>query len=276
LPEFSGFHRPTDCEYLVRRLITYHHPMRILLLSLLFASTLAAQPIVPSTEAQKTASGLVTERLTAGSGTEHPGDNAILRLRYRLLTPEGKLLAKVEAPQDTLLPMWKMIAGWREAAAMMVVGESRRAWVTKALGAKVPAGSDAVVIDTELLEILPPPTTPPDVAAPPAGAVVKKSGLAFTILRPGSGTKHPSSGSTVTVHYSGWTTDGRMFDSSVARGEPGQFPMQGVIRGWQEMLSEMVPGERVRVWIPDRLAYSGERGKPKGMLVFEIELIDIQ
>ncbi len=82
--------------------------------------------------------------------------------------------------------------------------------------------------------------------------------------------------SRVSVHYSGWTTDGKLFDSSVARGEPADFPLTGVIRGWQDVLQEMTSGEQVRVWIPERLAYGGERGKPKGMLVFDITLLDVQ
>ena len=64
---------------------------------------------------------------------------------------------------------------------------------------------------------------PPDVAAPPADAVRTPSGLATKVLTPGTGTRHPRPNSEVRVHYSGWTTDGQMFDSSVARGEPITF-----------------------------------------------------
>jgi FKBP-type peptidyl-prolyl cis-trans isomerase len=244
-------------------------------LSLAVSLTAAAQtPIVPPAEAQKTASGLITQQLTAGTGTVHPTDDSVLRLRYTLSTSEGKLLQKIEAPREVMLPMTKMIPGWREAAAMMVEGETRRAWVTEALGAKgqVPAGG-SLVIDTNLLEIIPGPKTPEDVAAPPADAIVKKNGLAYKILREGTGRKHPSYRGNVTVHYSGWTTDGKLFDSSVARGESANFPMTGVIPGWQQVLAEMVEGERVRVWVPERLAYSGAKGKPKGTLVFDIELL---
>jgi peptidylprolyl isomerase len=245
-------------------------------LVLIFAAfTMAADPIVIPPEAETTESGLVTLRIAPGTGQSKPEENSILRMRYVLWTPDGNVVSKVEAPQEVLLPMWKMIAGWREAASMMVPGESRRAWVTADLGAKVPDGFDAVVIDTELLEIIPPPTTPVDVAAPPEGALTKSSGLSYIILRQGAGTRRPTKRSNVSVHYSGWTSDGKMFDSSVARGEPAQFPMGGVIRGWQEMLQEMVVGQRVRVWIPEKLAYRGERGKPRGILVFEIELLSV-
>jgi peptidylprolyl isomerase len=80
----------------------------------------------------------------------------------------------------------------------------------------------------------------------------------------------------VVVHYTGWTTDGKMFDSSVQRGEPAEFSLDGVIRGWTEGVQMMVRGEKRRLWIPEALAYQGEPGKPAGMLVFDIELLDIK
>src|ERR1700758_2118652 len=72
---------------------------------------------------------------------------------------------------------------------------------------------------------------PDDVAAPPADAKKTWSGLASTILRPGNGTTHPAPPDIVTVHYTGWTTDGKSFDSSVARGTPKTFPLNKVIPG---------------------------------------------
>jgi FKBP-type peptidyl-prolyl cis-trans isomerase len=122
-------------------------------------------------------------------------------------------------------------------------------------------------------------TAPPDVAAIPADAQVTPSGLAFKILKPGTGSIHPSSLSTVTVHYTGWTTDGKMFDSSVARNEPATFGLGQVISGWTEGLQLMALGEKRRFWIPGQLAYDvpGARpDAPKGMLVFDIELLDIK
>jgi peptidylprolyl isomerase len=117
------------------------------------------------------------------------------------------------------------------------------------------------------------PKAPPDVAAPPADAVKTKSGLASVVLKPGTGTVHPTKTSNVTVHYTGWTTDGRMFDSSVVRGTPATFPLDKVIPGWTEGLQLMVTGESRRFWIPEKLAYKGD--DPKGMLVFEVELLAV-
>ena len=117
---------------------------------------------------------------------------------------------------------------------------------------------------------------PPDVAAPPADAQKRPSGLASKVLTPGKGTRHPRPNSRVTVHYTGWTTDGKMFDSSVSRGAPITFALNEVIAGWTEGVQMMVEGEKRRLWIPESLAYEGAPGAPAGMLVFDVELIRIE
>jgi peptidylprolyl isomerase len=118
---------------------------------------------------------------------------------------------------------------------------------------------------------------PPDVAAVPRDAQRTPSGLASKVLTPGRGTRHPAATSRVEVHYTGWKLDGTMFDSSVQRGSPAQFALNGVIGGWTEGVQLMVEGEKRRFWIPAALAY-GEtpgRGRPGGMLVFDVELLRI-
>jgi FKBP-type peptidyl-prolyl cis-trans isomerase len=117
---------------------------------------------------------------------------------------------------------------------------------------------------------------PPDVAAPPPDSLKTTSGLSIKTLQKGTGTRHPRATDRVTVHYTGWTTDGEMFDSSVARGEPSTFGLNQVIDGWTEGLQRMVEGEKARLWIPEDLAYGGAAGQPAGMLVFDVELIRIE
>jgi peptidylprolyl isomerase len=78
------------------------------------------------------------------------------------------------------------------------------------------------------------------------------------------------------VNYTGWTTDGKMFDSSLLSGKPMSMDLTRVVQGWTEGVSLMVEGERTRFWIPENLAYKGEPGSPKGMLVFDIELVKIE
>ena len=121
---------------------------------------------------------------------------------------------------------------------------------------------------------------PSDVAAPPADATVTPSGLASRQLEAGTGTNRPGPRSRVLVHYSGWTTDGRMFDSSVSRGEPIAFGLNQVIAGWTEGVALMPVGAKYRFWIPSNLAY-GPNGAPGGKigpdatLTFDVELMGV-
>ncbi len=117
---------------------------------------------------------------------------------------------------------------------------------------------------------------PPDVAAPPPDAKKTPSGLAYKILKKGDGEGHPEASSRVTVHYTGWTTDGKRFDSSRERNMPATFGLRQVIAGWTEGLQLMSPGDHFRFWIPEELAYKGRPGKPAGMLVFDVELISFK
>ena len=117
---------------------------------------------------------------------------------------------------------------------------------------------------------------PSDVGAAPSDAEITPSSLATKVIEAGSGTEPPGPTSQVTVHYTGWTTGGEMFDSSVARGLTSTFPLNRVIRGWTEGLQLMVEGEKRRLWIPEDLACGGQPDRPQGMLVFDVELIRIR
>jgi FKBP-type peptidyl-prolyl cis-trans isomerase FkpA/FKBP-type peptidyl-prolyl cis-trans isomerase FklB len=110
------------------------------------------------------------------------------------------------------------------------------------------------------------------------GAVKTESGLVITTLKPGAGPA-PKATDKVKVHYHGTLTDGTVFDSSVQRGQPATFPLNGVIKCWTEGLQRMKVGEKARLVCPADLAY-GVRGsppriKPGATLVFEVELLEI-
>jgi len=119
------------------------------------------------------------------------------------------------------------------------------------------------------------PPAPPDVDITPMDADRSETGLLSRVINKGTGTEHPTEESTVTVHYTGWTTDGKAFDSSVVRNKPASFPLTRIFPGWREGLQLMVVGEERRFWIPEDLAFQGARGKPKGTVVFDVELIAI-
>ena len=116
-----------------------------------------------------------------------------------------------------------------------------------------------------------------DPFAVPSDAVRTPSGIASKVLQMGLGSTRPTLDSRVTVHYTGWTPDGREFENSRV-GDPLTFPVTAVIPGWTEILLQMVKGEKRRVWIPGALAYDNDPrpGVPRGTLIFDIELIEIR
>ena len=232
----------------------------------------------PPPDAVKGASGLVSKLLVQGKGDKPPGPQDMVTVHYTGWTTDGKMFDSSRTRgKPSSFPLDRVIKGWSEGVQLMVVGEKRRLWIPQDLAYRGQPGRPAgmLVFDIELLEIAPNPTAaPPDVSGPPADARRTASGLAYRVLKAGTGTKHPSKNSQVTVHYTGWTTDGKMFDSSVQRGQPATFGLDEVIAGWTEGVQLMVEGERTRFWIPQRLAYQGK--EPSGMLVFDVELIAIR
>jgi FKBP-type peptidyl-prolyl cis-trans isomerase len=241
----------------------------------------------PPADAVKTASGLASKVLTPGTGKDHPTATDKVKVHYTGWTKGGQMFdSSVTRGEPITFPLNGVIPGWTEGLQLMVAGEKRRLWIPAALAygehprSGAPAGD--LVFDVELLEVTAgpkPPPVPEDVKAAPASAKKTASGLAFRVLSPGAGTAHPTVSSNVVVNYSGWTPDGKMFDSSVVRGQPAHFRLGNVIKGWTEGVQLMTKGEKARFWIPGDLAYGdkpGRPGTPVGMLVFDIELIDFQ
>ena len=249
------------------------------LFDILAAPKAPSDVAAPPADAKKEASGLASKVLSAGTGSEHPKAADTVTVHYSGWTTDGQMFdSSVTRGQPATFGLGQVIAGWTEGLQLMVVGEKRRLWIPEELAysgqANRPQGM--LVFDVELLEITKAPEAPADVAAPPEDAEVTKSGLASKVLKAGTGTEHPKSSSRVTVHYSGWTTDGKMFDSSVTRGQPATFGLGQVIKGWTEGVQLMVVGEKRRFWIPEKLAYGGRPGAPQGMLVFDVELLEIK
>jgi peptidylprolyl isomerase len=244
---------------------------------------LPAPPDVAATptDAQKTASGLASRVLKKGTGTERPGPRDVVKCHYIGWQTDGKNFdASYKNGEPISFPLNRVIAGWTEGLQLMVAGEKRRFWIPESLayGGRPGAPSGMLVFDVELLSFdkaPEPPKVPADVAAIPKDAKVEKSGLASKVLKKGTGSTKPTAASVVEVHYSGWTTDGKMFDSSVSRGQPAQFPLNRVIPGWTAGLQLFVEGEKRRLWIPEEMAYKGRAGAPQGMLVFDVELLRI-
>ena len=234
-------------------------------------------------DASKTEGGVAYKVLTKGTGKEHPDKWDKVTVNYTGWTTDGKMFdSSITRGKPATFPLNRVVPGWTEGIPTMVVGEKTRFWIPEELAYKgKPGPQGMLVFDVELISIEnlpeppPPPETPKDVAAAPADAKKTDSGLAYKVLKAGTGKEKPTKDSTVTVNYSGWTTDGKMFDSSITRGQPATFPLARVIPGWTEGLQLMVAGEKTRFWIPKELAYNDRPGKPAGMLVFDVELIEI-
>ncbi len=246
----------------------------------------------PPADATKTASGLGYKTLQKGTGTEHPSADDTVKVNYTGWTSDGKMFdSSVVRNKPISFSLRQVIKGWTEGVQLMVVGEKARLWIPVELAYNNAPGKPAgqLTFDVELLEIKKAPPkpekpkppeplpAPEDVAKPPKDAKKTKSGIYYKVLTPGTGKAHPKADSRVEVHYTGWTTDGKMFDSSVVKKTPFRTMLNGVIKGWTEGVQLMVEGEKTRFWIPADLAYGDKppAGYPAGQLCFEIELLKI-
>lgn len=220
----------------------------------------------------------ITYTLAGDASGDPAGLNDQVTFEFSVWDAKGELQATsafkgrpAERKVNELMP------GWISAFQVLSQGQTGTFWIPEEL-TQDPRGRMAeggLITELKLTGVARAPETPKDVAKPPRAAKKTDSGLRYMVLNPGTGADHPGATSKVTVHYSGWTTDGKLFDSSVMRGEPSSFGLNQVIAGWTEGLQLMVPGETTRFWIPEELAYGGRPGKPAGMLVFDVELISI-
>jgi peptidylprolyl isomerase len=256
----------------------------------------SARPVAPSAppdvaeapaQAARTSSGLAWKLLTKGQGTEHPGPHDKVTVIFTGWKVDGEVIeSSIPDGEPWTFLMDDVIKGLSEGLRLMGKGEKRRLWIPAALATsgrpkrRGPPGPS--VFDVELVDFakMPDPIpAPDDVDAPPADAKRTPSGLVYRLVKRGKGKDHPLPASTVEVHYSGWTPDGRLFDSSVRRGRSSTFPLTGVIKGWTEGVQLMVVGDKARFWIPSALAYGdtpSRPGMPAGPLVFDIELLSIR
>jgi FKBP-type peptidyl-prolyl cis-trans isomerase len=243
----------------------------------------------PPAKATALKSGTKFAVVHPGTGKETVRSFDTVSYKFTAWDGTGRMLDTNDLPSahaQTVQP-FKQPAGMAEMLTSLTVGERGRFWIDAekivAGGSKPPGGVEhglvcyEIEITQNVKAAAEPPPTPPDVAKPPADAQKTAKGVFYRFLvhGPGKDPRHPTAKDTVKVHYAGWTTDGKMFDSSYLRNEPATFVLTGVIAGWTDGIPVMTPGDRVRFWIPEELAYKGQAGKPQGMLVFEVELLEI-
>ncbi|MDX2092314.1 MAG: FKBP-type peptidyl-prolyl cis-trans isomerase [Kofleriaceae bacterium] len=220
-----------------------------------------------------------------GTGTEKARFYDTVTFNYSAWDSEGRMFdSTVMRKRPAVVPPFRQSAAMEEILTTLGAGERALFWVASERmtsgGKPIPGMPPGILTyEVEMLTIAKgnePPKTPPDVAAVPTSASKTEKGVAYRVLAKGKGGPKPGPQDTVRVNYTGWTTDGRMFDSSTVKGEPGEFSLGGVIAGWTDAIPLMSVGDKMRFWIPDELAYKGAPGKPQGMLVYDVELVEIK
>jgi len=256
------------------------------LVDIIPAPPVPADLAAPPANAQTTAKGTKYEILKPATGTEKAKSWDTVTYNYTAWDSTGRMYETTEMKKKPAkMQPYKQSVALEDVLTQMSAGERVRFWSTadkmSTSGRPLPGmPQGTVVYEIELITIEPgvePPPVPTDVAKPPADAKKTDKGVFYKLLKAGpAGGAHPKVTETVKVNYTGWTTDGRMFDSSVIRKEPAEFSLQAVIAGWTDGLQQMAVGDKMRFWIPEELAYKGQPGRPQGMLVFDIELLEIK
>ncbi len=250
-------------------------------------------------KAQKTASGLYYVMESEGEGRAPSIEDQVKVHYHGTLLDESVFDSSVDRGTPAEFPLRGVIKGWQEGIPLLKPGGKAKLVIPPDLGygprpaggGKIPANS-VLVFDVELIEAV-------DMAAKALeqankdDVIIKNhlaeaglegktqrtdSGIYYMIEKEGKG-DNPTIDSKVKVHYHGTLLNGNVFDSSVDRGQPIEFPLKGVVKGWQEAVPLLKPGGKGKFFIPSGLAY-GERGAgnsipPNSVLIFNIELLEI-
>jgi peptidylprolyl isomerase len=241
-------------------------------------------------DAQVRPSGVRTRVLKPGTGTQHPDAADLIEVFYTGWRRSGGFFEGTAPNQRIRLDRKEIVPGLDEGVGLMVEGEKRRFWIPYPLayGARpnhVNAPKEDMTYDVELLQIVPLPPTPPapELVAAPRNARRTKSGLRYVYLKQGKGTAHAGGQSFVRLQESMWTPDGRLFFTSLRHADVVRWPVADLIPGIEEAVKLMVPGDRLRLWLPGKLAY-GEKAPgetslpfapPLGPIVVEVELFGV-
>ena len=236
----------------------------------------------PPSDAERTESGLVSRQLKAPTSSGRAGPYDRVRIAYVGWDEHGKEIDS-SAPRGPSVEatLTHGFPGFRQALALLRAGERRRFWMPAALAYESYPGTvkGPLVYDIELFEIVrmpAPPPVPKDVAHVPRGAIRLPSGVAYRVLKRGTGTVKPGPEGAVDVHYSYWTSDGTLRNSTLPNGRPQRAELEDrdLPPGLAEVVADMVPGERRRLWVPEALGFPGKRPWT-GPLVFDVELVGV-
>ncbi len=256
-------------------------PTRGLAISLKAPNDVAAAP----SDARVTNSGLAIKVLIWGDTKVYPGPQDTVVVHYAGWKPNGELFdSSIKRRAPAKFAVNQVIKGWAEGLQLMSVGQRSRLWIPSNLAygddAKGDHPAGPLVFDVELFAVTPviDEVPPDDLTSPPSDAVKTASRVMYKVLFPGTGNLRPGPHDLIKVHYTGWTSDGSVFDSTRSMGRPSVLEVNKLVPGWQEAIQLMVKGQRNRLWIPSHLAYGSRpriTGAPAGMLCMDIELIDV-
>lgn len=253
-------------------------------LVLMFTSCKTSKDVSVSSRTYTTASGLQYQ-ITQETKGERAENGDMVKVHYTGKFTDGEVFDSSinrGEPISFKLGTGMVIKGWEEGIALMREGEKALFTIPPHLGygekatGPIPANS-TLIFEVELVKVIK-PVKPFD--AKGKEKMKTNSGLEVTFIEQGSGTK-AAPGKIVTVHYTGYFENGDIFDSSVERGEPIEFPLgKGmVIPGWEEGIGLLRVGDKAKLFIPYQLAY-GESGRgpipAKSNLIFDVELIEVR
>lgn len=220
----------------------------------------------PPEGAQRSKSGFLFQVLEAGDGGARPDGNDFVTVQYTAYRPDG---AKFESTYDRGQPasffVDRAFPAWQDNLPAMLPGEKRRIWV--------PEQGGNAVFDLELLGFVPIPEPPAALMQAPQDAQ-KTSFGAFTkvISKPENGTAYTDEGGVMTS-YTLWSAEGKVLESSFARRRPTLLPLDRLMPALSDILKNTVIGEKLYAWIPESVHQGNWPGRPKGLMIFEIEVM---
>ena len=238
------------------------------------ASPAEPPPAEPPAEARRLPTGLVTQVLEPGEGTAKPKARDSVVAHLVAWSDQGtKFQDTYEQGSPAFFDLQKVFPAWRQGLQLMVEGEKRRLWIPAELAPKNPQGpTGAAVFDVELIRILTAEPPPPDLRNPPTDAVAHPRGAKSKVLTAGTGDTRPTDTDGVVLTYTGWSSNGQIFDTTARRGRPAMFPLSKVMPAFAEVMKQMVVGESRRIWIPGAVAQGNWVGGPRGDLVFDVQM----
>lgn len=241
-----------------------------------------AQGDGPPENATQLMDGVYSVVLEAGDGSNPEKSGQVVRVHMNAWNASGEQVSNGEEGITTFVydAIGRALPAVQKALANASPGDLIAVWIS----------ADALFennryfevedhrVEIRVIDVVAPVPAPLDVAAPPADARILSDGTAIVILDNNENGEQPFVEDQIEVHYSGWTTDGVMFDSTRLREGTAKFPLNLLIGGWQTALPVMHEGETALIWIPGPQAYGNREDRPfspKGMLVFEVELVAV-